>query len=323
MTSPAANDTIIIGICTFRRAAIAETLASLAVLDMPRQSVSILVADNDDHPTAAEAVARVASTHPLTIRYIHAPARNISVARNAILVAALDAGARYLAFLDDDETASPGWLAGLLAKLSASGMAAVVGPVCAAYSPGAPGWMQRGAVHDIRPELDAKGTVREAYTSNVLLDLANPALRSLRFDPARGRTGGEDTAFFRALKAAGEHIGFAPDAVVHEMVPPDRAKLSWLLRRRYRMGQTHAGLIMEGRGWRRRSAAIALAAAKALACLGLAGLHAFDPLRRNLALTRGALHTGAVAELIGLDRIEIYGDAAPRQPGGTPVETGK
>jgi succinoglycan biosynthesis protein ExoM len=323
VTSPTTKDAVIIGICTFRRAAIAETLGSLAVLDMPRHPVSLIVADNDDHPSAAETIARVALTHPLRVRYIHAPARNISVARNAILAAAREAGARYLAFLDDDETALPGWLTGLLAQISAGDMAAVVGPVRAVYCPGAPGWMQRGAVHDIWPRLDAKCMVREAYTSNVILDLATPCLQTLNFDPARGRTGGEDTAFFHAVKAAGGRIGFAPDAMVHEIVPPNRAALRWLLRRRYRMGQTHGSLIATGRGWWGRSAALALAASKALACLGMAGLHTFDPLRRNLALMRGALHAGAVAELIGLGQIELYGEAAAQPPGSTPLETGK
>ncbi|MGL4237195.1 glycosyltransferase family 2 protein [Tabrizicola sp.] len=317
------QDAIVIGICTFRRASVADTLASLAGLAETAHPLSIIVADNDDSPTAAAAIARIAVTHPVPLRYIHAPARNISVARNAILEASLQAGARYLAFLDDDETASPGWLAALLQRHAATEAAAVVGPVRALYAPDAPGWMQRGAVHDTTPELDRAGLVREAYTSNVLLDLAVPALRQLRFDPARGKTGGEDTAFFRALKSAGGRIAFAPDAVVQETVPAERAVLRWLLRRRYRMGQTHGSLIIEGRGLAARTAAIALAALKAGACLGLTGLRIFDPLGRNLALMRGALHVGAVAELIGLDRVEIYGNAPPWQVGREPVETGK
>ncbi len=317
------QDAVVIGICTFRRASVADTLGSLAALERPANPVSIIVADNDDSPTAEAAIARAAAAHPLPIRYIHAPARNISVARNAILEASMAAGARYLAFLDDDETASPGWLAGLIRHQTSTGAAAVLGPVRAAYGPGAPGWMQRGAVHDTLPEADRFGTVTEAYTSNVLLDLAVPAVQGLRFDPARGRTGGEDTAYFRSLMAAGSLIAVANDAIAHETVPADRATLRWLLRRRYRMGQTHASLITEGRGARSRIPALALAAAKAGVCLGMAGIRSFDTLGRNRALMRGALHIGAVAELIGLDRIEIYGGTAPAAHGREHAGSGK
>lgn len=319
MTAHGPHDRTVIGVCTFRRSSIAATLASLANLN----GVTIIVADNDDTPTASAAVAQAAAAHDLDLRYIHAPARNISVARNAILEASLNSGARYLALLDDDEIATPGWLAALLRHRALTGAAAVVGPVSAVYGPDAPQWMQRGAVHDIRPELDRNGLVSEAYTSNVLLDLTAPAIRRLRFDPSRGRTGGEDTAFFRALMAAGGIVAFAPDALAHETVPADRADLRWLLRRRYRMGQTHASLIMEGRGMPARIAAVALAAAKITACLGIAAVRASDQLGRNRALMRGALHVGAVADLIGLDRVELYGNPAAPRRDRTMLETRK
>jgi succinoglycan biosynthesis protein ExoM len=323
MTVPSSPDAVVIGICTFRRASVAETLASLATLDLPAGSVSVIVADNDDSASAAGMIARIAANHPLPIRYIHAPARNISVARNAILAACLEVGARYLALLDDDEIATSGWLTALLRQQAADGSAAVVGPVRARYAATAPRWMQAGTVHDTLPELDRDGWVTEAYTCNVLLDLSVPHLRALRFDPARGRTGGEDTAFFRALMAAGHQVGYAPDATARETVPEDRATLRWLLRRRYRMGQTHASLIASGRGWPSRAAATVVAAVKAALCLGMTGLRVLSPLPRNRALMRAALHVGAVAELIGLDRVEIYGQAAPRPSGRERVEGAK
>lgn len=317
------QDTIVIGICTFRRAFVAETLASLAKLDLPGAPVSIVIADNDDSASAAALIGAIAATHPLPIRYIHAPARNISVARNAILAASLETGSRFLALLDDDETATAGWLTALLRQHFATGASAVVGPVRARYTLPVPQWMQEGAVHDTQPQLDRAGHVTEAYTCNVLLDLSVPALRALRFDPSRGRTGGEDTAFFRALMAAGHRVSYAPDAIAHETVPASRATLRWLLQRRYRMGQTHASLIIAGRSWPMRGAATVVAAAKAAACLGMAGLRFFAPLPRNRALMRGALHLGAVTELIGLDRVEIYGQAASQPAGRTHVEGAK
>jgi succinoglycan biosynthesis protein ExoM len=96
---------------------------------------------------------------------------------------------------------------------------------------------------------------------------------------------------------------------VTETVPPERAALSWLLRRRFRIGQTHASLFAPKSGVTRRVAAAGLSAAKVAACLGAATLHVANPLGRNRALIRGALHLGALAELAGVGRIEPYGQS--------------
>ncbi len=116
--------------------------------------------------------------------------------------------------------------------------------------------------------------------------------------PVRGRSGGEDSAFFAGFLAAGGKIAFAPLAVVHETVPSDRARLAWLLLRRYRMGQTHASLIAQGRPRAGRIRAAGVAVAKALACGGLAVVGAARPAWRNRQLMRAALHVGA-ARLLG------------------------
>lgn len=304
----AAPDAVVIGICTYQRPSVADTLASLARLALPTNPLSILVADNDVTPSAQQLVARIAATHPLPLHYLHAPARNISVARNAILQASRQADAHYLAFLDDDELAHPGWLNALLKRQAATAAEGVVGPVRARYCPEAPRWMQAAAVHDMRLDPGKDGFLGQGHTANVLLDLTAPALLGLCFDPDRGRTGGEDTAFFHKLLLAGGRVAWAPDAVVEETVPRERASLGWLLRRRYRMGQTHGSLIGDGKKPHSRLIAMALAGAKVVACLGMAGLRFLNTEGRNRALMRGALHTGVVAELVGLDRIEPYGD---------------
>ncbi|WP_145104321.1 glycosyltransferase [Cereibacter sediminicola] len=302
---------IAIGICTYRRPGVAATLASIGTLNWPDGTAgTVIVADNDETPSARATVEAAARALSLPVCYLHAPARNISVARNAILEAALARGVDRLAFIDDDEMVEPGWIAALLAAQSRTGAEAVLGPVRAEHGADAPAWMRKGAVHDTLPTILPDGSIKSGYTCNVLMDLAAPALEGLRFDPMRGRSGGEDTAFFEIMLRRGGRLGYAPEALVRETVPAERARLGWLLRRRFRMGQTHASLIAAPAGLARaRQGATALA--KVAACAGMAAAALHDPLRRNNALLRGALHVGTLSALFGARPITIYGGSAP------------
>ncbi|MFW5881185.1 MAG: glycosyltransferase [Roseicyclus sp.] len=299
-----------VGVCTFRRPALAETLATLEAQRAPDGGLTILVADNDDAPSARGLVEDFARTSRHEVVYLHAPARNISVARNAILAAARAGGTRFLAFIDDDECAPRGWYLELHAGLTRARADAAVGPVRAIYPEDAPPWLARARTHDTEPELDAQGRPVAGHSCNVLIDLGAPAFAGLDFSLERGQTGGEDTAFFHAARRRGAVLCLAADAVVTEAVTPDRAGMRWLLQRRYRMGQTHGSLLAaEGGG---RAGRAALAGAKLLWCGGAALLSLADAERRNGALIRGALHAGVLAEAAGLRRVRPY-VAPPRE----------
>ncbi|RJE78712.1 glycosyltransferase family 2 protein [Paracoccus sp. JM45] len=312
MNVTAFQDRVLIGICTFRRAELADTLASLEGLTPCGLPVAIAIADNDGQPSARDLVEGIATRHAMPVTYLHAPQTNISIARNALLDHARATGARFLVYLDDDETVEADWLMHLVQTLEDTDAGAVLGPVRAHYQPTAPAWMDHARAHDTLPVFDKNGVITSGYTCNVLIDLADPAVEHLRFNPSRGRAGGEDSAFFADFLAAGGSISFAPKAMVHETVPDDRARLAWLLRRRYRMGQTHASLAAKDspRKGRIRSAGVAMA--KAAACGGLAIIGAARPAQRNRQLMRAALHIGAVAYLGGARQIEIYGTAQER-----------
>ncbi|MCW5710831.1 glycosyltransferase family 2 protein [Shinella sp.] len=308
MTAPAPLR-IDIAVCTFRRAALGDTLASLAALTVPAGvALRVIVADNDVQPSARPCAEAARKNLPMALAYVHCPAGNISLARNACLEAA---DADFLAFVDDDETVEPQWLENLLATATTAAADVVLGPVRARYGPDAPGWMRRGDFHSTRP-VWVGGEIRTGYTCNVLLRLAAPAIAGRRFDHALGRSGGEDTAFFGEVHAAGGRIAFAGEAWVNEPVPPARARFSWLAQRRLRMGQTH-GRLLAGRGTGRIGAA-GLAAAKAGFCLAAATAFVLLPVQRNRFLLRGLLHAGVIGGLFGARAIEPYGqpEAATR-----------
>lgn len=322
MTAPG----IAIGICTFRRPMVTATLASLMQQRRPDgMAVKIFVVDNDDTPSAEPAVLAVTANASVPVTYLHAPASNISIARNAVLDAAKTAGIAWLAFADDDERLDEGWIAALWHQAQATGASVILGDVRAHYGANAPVWMRRGAVHDTRPERDAQGSIKGGYTCNVLMNMADPGLADLRFDPARGQSGGEDTAFFAAARGNGVLFAHAPEALADEDVPDSRATLGWLLRRRMRMGQTHASLIGHKTGSVRRAGLAIVAIAKMTACGAMALVSLADPLARNRAIMRGALHFGTASGLLGARALVLYGTAtvAPGASGNLAREPGK
>lgn len=291
-----------IAVCTFRREALSETLASLAGLIVPPDvHLDIIVADNDVEPSARARVEAANTRLATDVRYVHCPVGNISIARNACLD---NSTADFLAFVDDDETVEPQWLDRLLAEAEKENADVVLGPVRARYAADAPGWMRRGDFHSTRP-VWVEGEIRTGYTCNVLMRLNAPSIAGRRFDLALGRSGGEDTIFFDQVHAAGGRIAFAAEAWAEEPVPASRATFAWLARRRLRMGQTHGRLLAERQ--ESRIAAASLAAAKCAACFAGAAALVVLPVPRNRFLLRGLLHAGVVGGLFGARAIEPYG----------------
>ncbi|WP_280662772.1 glycosyltransferase [Sinorhizobium garamanticum] len=293
-----------IAVCTFRRPEVVQTLRSLAAITVPERAViRIIVADNDVEPTAKPHVEALRAEMPFDITYVHCPASNISLARNACLDSSTG---DFLAFIDDDETASKEWLTALLEAARATGAEAVLGPVRAGYDSSAPAWMRRGDFHSTRPVWVA-GEIRTGYTCNVLLNLGAPAVIGRRFKLALGKSGGEDTDFFAAVHDAGGTIAFASEAWVHEPVPENRASLSWLSKRRFRSGQTHGRLLMEKSNRSRQPWNLALASAKSAYCSLATLLFLPSPVHRYRFALRAIMHAGVVSGLLGHKELEQYG----------------
>lgn len=291
--------------CTFRRPQIGEAIAAIGRMrGLEGLDPRLVIADNDDSDSAREAVGRAARALPFPCLYLHAPARNISVARNACLDAAADA--ELVAGLDDDEIVSPDWLAQMIAALRDTGAEAAIGKVIADYPPGTPEWVRRLDYHSSHPERERIPT---ANSGNAIMRWKGMPWQGQRYDIARGRSGGEDTEFFLRLQRMGMRTVAAPRATVTEAVPPARQTLEWLGSRRFRMGQTH---VITATTPRARAALLAGAAAKAGYCRLRQALHRGDETRRNFWYLRGQLHRGVCTELLTRrPQAELYGRSDP------------
>jgi glycosyltransferase involved in cell wall biosynthesis len=200
-------------------------------------SFEIVVVDNDIAGSACDLVQAMAAESRVPVRYVAETRPGISHARNTGVTSA---AGRYIAFLDDDEEATPDWLAAFLAAIAHSGADAVVGPVRPRFPAGSTVDAYRRKVYT-RDAGVATGTRLAGWTGigNTLLDKERCfGAATEPFDPRLGLTGGEDTLFFRQLLRRGGQVVWCAEAVVWETIPDEKLATPYLLRRAFRGAQT-------------------------------------------------------------------------------------
>lgn len=241
--------TISVVICTFERPhLLARALRTARAQDLPPgMAAEIAVVDNAPSGSARPVVEAIADEPGWPVRYLAQPVPNISHARNHGV-----AGTRgeFVVFLDDDEWCEPGWLAALATTARTSGADVVFGAVEPDFVDGPPAWDPVGRPHQRRlaaPSGTPMGIRHDAAASGRWMGTGNSLLRRATcltlpepFDPALGRVGGEDYDLFVRLAAQGRRMVWCAEAVVHEVVPADRASFAYMRRRNWRGGQQWA-----------------------------------------------------------------------------------
>ena len=291
-------------VCTFRRPSLADTLHSLGKQILPEgATLRIIVADNDETPSAQDLVTRFAEGLPFPVHYVHAPSRNISLARNACLDAAKG---ELLAFIDDDEIAPPNWIAELYALLLRGPYDAVFGPAMAEYPATAPDWIKQTDYHSNVPTR-RNGTVQTGHTCNALIRTNAPSFAGQRFLLERGRTGGEDTEFFFRAWRAGGQFAIAEDAKVYEPVDPSRLAFRWIAKRKFRSGITYGRLERGRLSLAKATVSVCTTILKIAYCLLRALLAVFSSTKRNFWLLRAMFHAGVITSILSVKEQELYG----------------
>jgi glycosyltransferase involved in cell wall biosynthesis len=227
-------------ICTYKRLALLrELLASLAAQDTQgRFTYSLVVVDNDVRGSAREVVDAFRREHDTPVIYDVEPERNIAAVRNRTLELATG---DYLALIDDDERAAPGWLAHLLQRCEDTGADGALGPVLPIYASRPPRWVLRGRFHEKGTDLVNRPLDwRETRTSNALVRRASVLRTGVRFDPRFSR-GGEDVDFFMRMMERGCSFVWSRESVVHELIPAERTARAFMLRRALLRGVVSTG----------------------------------------------------------------------------------
>lgn len=225
-----------------RPAGLARLLAALQqsrLERLPGLRVEILVVDNNPDGSAIAPVEAARRAGGWPIRHIQEPKRGVASARNAAIRAT--GGSRFIAFIDDDETAEPDWLEELVLTQARTGADVVTGAVLPKFDCRVPDWVIEGGFYE-RPRYPTGTRVQDARTGNVLMRRSLFDEASLSFDEELSLIGGEDTILFQKILLRGYTIVWADEAVAYEHYAQGRVDLRWLLRRWYRTGNVDARL---------------------------------------------------------------------------------
>jgi succinoglycan biosynthesis protein ExoM len=291
-------------ICTLKRSSVIGTLDSIAEQTLPSDvEIEAIVVDNDVERSAEGLVSAWAAGARIPVTYAVEPERNIALARNRAL--SLARGEK-LAFIDDDEVATPFWLSTLLAAQKRYAADVVIGRVDAIYPPGAARWLV--GADPLSRNWGPSGTVCTMGSSaNALVSRKIIEKGSIGFDPAFGRTGGEDTDFFGRLCASGAKIVVEHEAVVREWVSPDRLERAYLCRRAIRAGQSYGAVRLRQLSRAGRLVFITATLAKAVtfsACAAV--LRAYTRANALKLAIRGWLNFGKLRACAGLALPRMY-----------------
>ncbi len=245
VADPASNGVSVI-ICAYTFDRLVDTIASArsALEQIPRPGQVVVVVDHDRdlleclRSELSPEVEVVPSTGPKGL----SGARNTGIAR---------ARGSIVAFLDDDATARPGWLAGIVAAFEDPDVLVAGGHAEPAWDGMAPGWFPPEFLWVVGCSYEGMrrhGPVRNVLGSNMAV--RGSLFETLGgFDPAVGRSatvplGGDETEL--CIRARREHPGakvvLVEGSVVSHRVPAGRKRLGYFVRRCYYEGISKAAL---------------------------------------------------------------------------------
>lgn len=232
-------ESVAVCIVTHRRPqGLLRLLGALDALELPGDvRLRAIVVDNAVDESARRVCEDLAARLSYPLRYAVEKRRGIPQARNRALSLALEDD--FVAFVDDDEVPEPRWLAELLRALREHGADAAAGPCLPRFEVPPPAWVEEGGFFQ-RPRYATGQPLDVAFTHNALVRTAALAGMAALFDERLALCGGSDVELFRRFARGGGRIVWADAALVHEVVPPSRARLRWVLRRALRVGASNS-----------------------------------------------------------------------------------
>ena len=242
-------------IATYNRAAdLRGTLDSLATL-APSRPWEVVIVDNNSTDGTAAVIRERAASFPADLRSVFEPVQGRSAALNAGIA---NARGSIILTTDDDVRVEPDWIDRAAAALERQGCAYVGGRVRPIWAGVRPPWLstQPGPHWAVIALLDY-GTSPIEFTTRMPLGVNMAFRREVfetvgRWDPRIGRKAGtllgqEVREWCIRARALGVRGWYAPDMVVHHIIPAERLNKRYFRRWSYWRGISRA-LLYQQRG---------------------------------------------------------------------------
>jgi len=235
-------------ICTHNRVRLLSScLAAAARQEFAEDAFEIVVVDNASKDSTPKLCREFEKTFG-RLQYVYEPVLGLSAARNAGIG---KARGRYVAFLDDDSEPERRWLAQIVSPFERIGHRpmAVGGPILPKWLAPRPDWLTDdllalilGRNHGDMPKIlepdrfITGGNI--AFRRDELIDLG-------MFNTALGLVGkrtmlNEENELLERLRRRGGVIYYTPEARIRHVVPAERTKRVFFLRRSFWRGVSNA-----------------------------------------------------------------------------------
>jgi glycosyltransferase involved in cell wall biosynthesis len=245
-------------ICTRNRATLLpRVVRQLRAQDYPRDAFEIIIVDNASVDDTAKVVRQLSFEPGASVRYVFEGRCGVTRARN---LGAVEARYPYLAYIDDDCSVGPKWLAKLMSGFELHGrVVAVGGLVLLRWDKPRPSWLGP----DLEPwfaDTSRLGKISRLLDDGEYLVESNTAFEKKAWQAAGGFIGmeefgsrnlaaGEVLYLLHELRKQGGKIAFVPEALMYHHISSTSRKR--ILLRGYWQGVSDAMLayLFQRRSW--------------------------------------------------------------------------
>jgi len=246
-------------ICTYNRVSLLmDSIRSVQAQDFPSDKFEIVVVDNNSTDGTADAVKKIAANSPVVIKYLFEGRQGLSHARNTGIG---NSEGEITVFTDDDIEAERQWLRELTAVFDSPDVWAAGGPIRPVWpSEAKPAWLHAGLLGALAVSefLSAAESGEFKYPDcpwGANMAFRRDGFRDLGLFPSGlGRVGksllsNEEINLCKNIGLAGKVIRFAPNAVIHHKLIPEKLRKSWFLHRYYWQGRSEAIMDEDARSY--------------------------------------------------------------------------
>ena len=269
---------VAICVCTHNRAEVLKrlllTLRNIELGDYAPACVELIIIDNNPNSATRDICEQTGSSLTINVHYTTEPEPGITYARNRAVAVALERGAQFLAFMDDDDVPHADWLLQLLERQQTTGADMVFGSWV--LDEQMPDWARVSGIFrsPTKTKQDKKGGRYGlpdcASTCNLLVGkdiLERVGEVGPVFSHAFCNSGGEDKDFFIRAHHMGASLASAEKSIIHRVHGAERYTAQGLMRRGFKNGCSQVNMARYHGDGKRRLKLLSTAIAKMIISL--------------------------------------------------------